>query len=104
MVIITISIEDVINGPQEAQPCVLITRVDESRALRRNDTVDAERGHDRRLSSYLRGKCHRGRQCRFVHGRNAKAAGRKPENAKDKGKIFKGVKNRFDDSEDADVR
>jgi hypothetical protein len=35
-----------------------------------------------------------------VHDRNAKAAGRKPENAKDKGKIFKGGVNRFDDSED----
>ena len=35
-----------------------------------------------------------------MHDRNAKAAGRKPENAKDKGKIFKGGVNRFDDSED----
>ena len=49
--------------------------------------------------AYLRGKCHRGKQCRFIHDRNAKAAGRKPQNSKEKGKTFKGD-TRFDDSDD----
>lgn len=52
--------------------------------------------------AYLRGKCHRGRQCRFIHDKGVKEAGRKPSTKKTAPK-GKHADSRFDSDDDEDM-